>query len=865
MEPSLLAQKIKGEMTFSLSSRVDPYSFVCASAYDTAWLAMIPQYSSDQPMFTNCLNWVLNNQKEDGFWGDCDSFGNPTIQALPSTLASIVALKKWNTGSLLLEKSHSLLSQLCCLSFIYGNTEKLLKDVKDNCPRWFAIVVPAMLELAESNALQVDFPESVRETVSYIFTSRQNFLNKEKLEGEHYYPPLLSYLEALPPSYGVREEDILSNLSSDGSLFQSPSATAKAFMLTTNKKCLNYLQFLAQRCPNGVPQTYPMDEDLIKLCMVNQLEKLGLAEHFTEDIEETLAQIYWNYKDQKAWVKPSNMIATQLHKDSLAFQLFRMHGYKVSPSRFCWFLRDENIRGDMEKHPEYFASSMLNVYRASNLMFSGEFQVEEANSFSRKLLHKILSQPNRDHHQSSSLKVKLPMSHKMIEHELNVPWLARLEHLEHRMWIEEKEANSLWVGKASYNRISNRHNDELLQLAIANYECRQSLYKYELKELKRWSEELGLTRMGFGREKTSYCYFAVAAATSLPRDSYIRMLVAKSAIVITVADDFFDMKASLPQLQNLTHAIQRWDSKGLSGHSKVIFDALDNVVSEAAARYLLRQGIDITNTLRDLWYETFGVWLIEAKWSRNGESPSNIDEYLKTAIISVGSHTMLLPASCFLNPSLPIHQLRPPQYQTITKLLMLICRLLNDLQSYQREKEDGKMNSVLINMMENPELEMEDSVSFLREIIERRKKEFLEQVLVEGMCDWARPIKQFHLACLRVFEMFFNSSNHFDSNTYLLEDIHKAIYSPIKLTTNNLNIDKKTPQIQLVPAVNKNNKYEIINSSSVKLNRCYKHKNRINVIHSTSTGVAARLVFPHNALRNGGYGMTPKVGVVGFF
>lgn len=74
----------------------------------------------------------------------------------------------------------------------------------------------------------------------------------------------------------------------------------------------------------------------------------------------------------------------------------------------------------------------------------------------------------------------------------------------------------------------------------------------------RWAKDWGLSEMGFGREKTTYCYFAVAASCSLPYGSDIRMMVAKSAIIITVADDFFDMKASLDELTSLTHAIRRY-------------------------------------------------------------------------------------------------------------------------------------------------------------------------------------------------------------------------------------------------------------------------------------------------------------------
>ena len=68
---------------------------------------------------------------------------------------------------------------------------------------------------------------------------------------------------------------------------------------------------------------------------------------------------------------------------------------------------------------------------------------------------------------------------------------------------------------------------------------------------------MGLSDIGFGREKTTYCYFAIAASSTLPYDSEIRMIVAKGAIVITVADDFFDMEGSLIELKGLTNAVQR--------------------------------------------------------------------------------------------------------------------------------------------------------------------------------------------------------------------------------------------------------------------------------------------------------------------
>ena len=61
---------------------------------------------------------------------------------------------------------------------------------------------------------------------------------------------------------------------------------------------------------------------------------------------------------------------------------------------FCCFLGNEEIRDQVEKNLEYFSTTLLHTYRASNLMFQGECEVEEAKSFSRKLLEKIMADRN---------------------------------------------------------------------------------------------------------------------------------------------------------------------------------------------------------------------------------------------------------------------------------------------------------------------------------------------------------------------------------------------------------------------------------------------------------------------------------------
>ena len=50
----------------------------------------------------------------------------------------------------------------------------------------------------------------------------------------------------------------------------------------------------------------------------------------------------------------------------------------------------------------------------------------------------------------------------------------------------------------------------------------------------------------------------------------------------------------------LFYFINRWDGKDLSGYGKIIFDVLDDFVSDIANKHYHQQGSDITENLRDI-------------------------------------------------------------------------------------------------------------------------------------------------------------------------------------------------------------------------------------------------------------------------
>jgi ent-kaurene synthase len=69
------------------------------SSYDTAWVAMVPSPDCPEtPCFPECTKWILENQLGDGSWSL--PHGNPLLvkDALSSTLACILALKRWGIG-----------------------------------------------------------------------------------------------------------------------------------------------------------------------------------------------------------------------------------------------------------------------------------------------------------------------------------------------------------------------------------------------------------------------------------------------------------------------------------------------------------------------------------------------------------------------------------------------------------------------------------------------------------------------------------------------------------------------------------------------------------------------------------------------
>ncbi|RWW89371.1 hypothetical protein BHE74_00001688 [Ensete ventricosum] len=267
---------------------------------------MVPSPMSPQrPCFPQCLNWILDNQHPDGSWGLHHFHPSLINDGLSSTLACILALERWKSGQEHVRRG---------LSFIESNFSRIV-DEQLHSPIGFDIIFPGMLEYALNIGLEIPIDQS---DINNMLCKRDAELQRLELFKKAY----LAYVaEGLGNILDSRE--IMKYQRENGSLFNSPSTTAAALMHIYDAKALEYLHSLLSRFGCSVPTSYPVDVH-IHLCMIDNIERLGVARHFSHEIKSILDRIY------RCWLRNDEEISSDMATCAMAFRLLRMNGYDVS-------------------------------------------------------------------------------------------------------------------------------------------------------------------------------------------------------------------------------------------------------------------------------------------------------------------------------------------------------------------------------------------------------------------------------------------------------------------------------------------------------------------------------------------------------
>ncbi|XP_031487010.1 ent-copalyl diphosphate synthase 1 isoform X2 [Nymphaea colorata] len=646
-----------------------------ASAYDTAWVALVAEEDGEgrqrRPRFPSCLEWIAQNQLPDGSWGDGLIFS--AHDRVINTLACVIALKTWNHSPRIWKQG---------LSFLRNNMCKLGEENLEHMPIGFEVAFPSLLEIAKAMDVDLPYDSSV---LCKIYEQRQLKLQRIPKEVLHKYPStLLHSLEGMPD---LDWEKLMKLQCKDGSFLFSPSSTAFALMQTKDEGCSRYLSGIVRRFSGGVPNVYPVDL-FEHLWVVDRLERLGISRYFEPEIKDCLDYVYRYWTESGiCWARNSEV--HDVDDTSMGFRLLRMHGYEVSADVFKHF----------EKGGEFFCFSgqsnqaitgIYNLNRASQLMFPGEKILEDAKVFSYKFLRQ--KQANNQLLDKWIITKDLPGE---VEYALDFPMYANLARVETRLYLDQYGGEKdVWIGKTLY-RMMYVNNETYLDLARSDFNHVQSVHKSEVRDVLRWYKDCKFGEYGVSKRILLQSYFLAASVIFEPERAPQRLAWAKTMVLMEAVYRYlYKDGGSGNRISDFLDELQRrdgrWSRRGLAG---ILLETLKILSLEALVAY----GRDISQPLHRAWLDWMNSWRGVEEGGGNGSiAESNEGELLATTVnLCSGRY--------------PQHH---PDHKRLTHLTNSVCRQLRRISNLKVPKSDEARENqpVISTQIESEMMELVQSV-----------------------------------------------------------------------------------------------------------------------------------------------------------
>lgn len=477
------------------------------------------------------------------------------------------------------------------------------------------------------------------------------------------------------------------------------------------------------------------------------------------------------------WLQEEEDIFLDITTCAMAFRLLRLTGYDVSSEPLTQLFEDHfsDSTGGYLKN----TGVALELYKASQIIIHpNESALEKQKSW---LTHLLKEQLSNGVMQADRFNRVISQE---VDDALKFPFCANLDRLQNRRYIEHYNVDCTRILKTSY-RSKNLGNEDFLNLAVEDFNLCQSIHQEELKQLERWVVENRLDKLKFARQKLHYCYFSAAAALFSPELSEARITWAKNSLLTTVVDDFFDIGGSKDELLNLMQLLEKWEvNVGFdccSEHVDIIFSALRNtiiVVGEKAYRWQTR---NVTNHLIEIWLDLLKSMFLEAEWVRSKSVPT-LDEYMTNGYVSFALGPIVLSTLYFIGPKLSEDIVGSCEYNKLFKLMSSCGRLLNDIQGFEREAKEGKLNAVMLRIIErNGATTEEDVIGELKVEIEDTRRELLRSVLQRNGSVIPRDCKDLFWKMSKVLHLFYMKNDGFSSQHEMVGAVRSVIQEPIIL------------------------------------------------------------------------------------
>ncbi|KAJ9557892.1 hypothetical protein OSB04_012506 [Centaurea solstitialis] len=430
-----------------------------------------------------------------------------------------------------------------------------------------------------------------------------------------------------------------------------------------------------------------------KLSLIYSLYRLGLAYLFKEEIREQLEKLFNELKLQ------DYHDIDDLYTISIHFQVFRLHGYKVSCDVFNKFM--DSALGAFKEDITTDVRGMLAFYESTQLRIRGEYILDEAFTFTEAKLKNI----------EKTLEGNLL---RQVKRALSRPLHRGMPIVEARFYLlNYEEECSVY--------------DSLLKLANAHFEYLQLLHNEELRIISQWWKDMSFHVITpFARDRVPELYMWILGLSFEPYYSQARIMTTKIITFVCVLDDTCDAYSTIEEFRLFTHAINRWEASAMEELPEYMKPFYKIILDEYAGfeEQLAKEGREnVIDSSKQAFKNLAKAYLEEAEW-RLIEKVPPFEDYTKNGVTT--SSYDLLSISALMGMGKIATEEALTWYKghpDIMKTSGLIGRLRDDLVSFEFERERGSSITSIEAYIKTYGVSETEAVEGVKKIIENAWKD----------------------------------------------------------------------------------------------------------------------------------------------
>ncbi|KAL5736121.1 hypothetical protein ACOSQ2_030909 [Xanthoceras sorbifolium] len=491
------------------------------------------------------------------------------------------------------------------------------------------------------------------------------------------------------------------------------------------------------------------ENDSQKLCLIDDVQRLGVAYHFTKEIEDELQKLY----------NDSNDDDNNLYTVALRFRLLRQEGYYVPCDVFNKFKDDQ---GKLKEYLLDDVHGMLCLYEAAHLGIRGEDALDEDLAFTAS-------------HLESMVPHVTPQLAEQIIRSLNRPIRRNLPRLEAKYYID------IYSGDDSKNQT-------LLKFAKLDFNMLQVQHQKELSSITEWWKNMDVkAKFPYARDRLVECYFWTMGVYFEPQYSLARRILTKVTAMASILDDTYDSYGTYEELELFTDAIQRWDintiyilpeyMKHLYRSILDVYDEAEEEISKEGRSYCVHYSIQEMKKL-------VKAYCVEAKWCNESYLPT-MEEYMDISLVTTGypmlAITSFLGMGKIANRDV-LEWSSNDNYPKIIKASTIISRLMDDIVSHEFEqKRQHVVSSIECYMKQDAGVSEEEVIKMFRKEIFNAWKDINQEFLKPTAAAAPMPILTRILNLSRVMDVIYKDDDGYTNSHVIKHYIDSLLLNPFPL------------------------------------------------------------------------------------